>query len=779
MTYKAALDADARIAAKNALKIMAALRQTFDAKAVYEQYLSTQPNKSNNPAQDRARARAWAIMNVTPNMQALNTVMQRVLAEGYATGEIFAREQLFRARELKKSDDAYVDWANWKPGDRAAALLLRPPDAFQRLLQSQGIALKEMSQTTVRDIGNAVADAIELGMSADRSAKNIMRQVANPARALSIAITEQNRAISFATVQRYKEGGLQQMEWEVSDPCKICAQNTNQVVNIGSAFNSGDMQPPAHPHCRCVLLPVIPDFGDAPLPGATIIEPPTPAPVSTPNLFPTPKEQIDQTLALLRAGKPLDEGMDLYTALDARPFEPGQWEIIPRLAVKEAAIQNVSRALVFPMPREQIERTFFGPRIKKVDRDFIEKAVIYKNGTVEVQFSSTGLKLSEAERQMVLREVEKLQLANPKTRVVVHIDKNASGKYGWAYGGKQDLWVTPKTITEPKRAEGTFKMPVTESVTQFEYTLAHEWGHLIDDITSGVQSPLRTNLILKLKAEYPNAFKSGYSGENTKEFFAEMFTEYYRTGGKTPNLLVQAMAKEFGWKVPEVPGPKIGYVAAQKPADYFTPQKAMELQDGVPWRPEGENLYLKKVLDEQGFLGKPRVVTADEFKKTMDSGAIPLHRGVAGDTPEQVDQFVAQLLTGDTPYIGRGMFGDGTYFTDKPTTALKFAKEDRVGNPIEFGKTIEAALDPNAKIGYLEDIQKEFMATTEMTAAKKEFYFSYPQDFYEDASMWAAANGYDVIRIRNPIVNWETMEKLPDTYTIVLNRTALIIKEMP
>ncbi len=775
MSYKAALDADARIAAKNSLKIIAALRQTFDAKAVYEQYLSTQPNVTKNPAQDRARARAWAIMNVTPNMQAMNTVMQRVLAEGYVTGEAFADEQLRIARELKKADDAYIDWANWKPGDRAAALLLRPPKAFEQLLQSQGITLKEMSQTTVRDVGNAVADAIELGMSAERSAKNIMRQVANPARALSIAITEQNRAISYATVERYKQGGLQQMEWEVSDPCKICALNTNQVVNIGSAFNSGNTQPPAHPHCRCVLLPVIPDFGDAPLPGATIVAPP--APVSVPNLFPTPKEQIDQALATLQAGKPLNEALDIYQALDARPFEPGAWEIIPRMVVKEAAIQNISRVLVFPMARDQIERTFFGSRIKKVDQLFLEKAVIYKNGPVEVQFSSTGLTLTEAERRMVLREVEKLQITNPKPRAVIHIDKNASGKYGWAY--REDAYITPKTIKEPKRDEGTFKMPATSATTQFEYTLAHEWGHLIDDITNGVQSPIHANAIARLQREYPDAFRSRYSGENSKEFFAEMFTEYYRTDGKTPNLMVQAFAREFGWKVPEVPGPKVGYVAAQKPADYFTPQKAMELQDGVPWRPEGENLYLKKVLDEQGFLGKPRVVTADEFKKTMDSGAIPLHRGVAGDTPEQVDQFVAQLLTGDTPYIGRGMFGDGTYFTDKPTTALKFAKEDRVGNPIEFGKTIEAALDPNAKIGYLEDIQKEFMATTEMTAARKEFYFSYPQDFYEDASMWAAANGYDVIRIRNPIVNWETMEKLPDTYTIVLNRTALIIKEMP
>jgi hypothetical protein len=781
MSYKAALDADARIAAKNALKIMAALRQTFDAKAVYEQYLSTQPNKSNNPAQDRARARAWAIMNVTPNMQAMNTVMQRVLAEGYATGEAFADEQLRIAEELKKADDIYMDWANWKPGDRAAALLLRPPDAFQRLLESQGIALKDMSQTTVRDIGNAVADAIDLGMSAERSAKNIMRQVASPARALSIAITEQNRAISYATIERYKQGGLQQMEWEVSDPCKICAQNANQVVQIGQPFKSNDTQPPAHPHCRCVLLPVIPDFGDAPLPGATLVTPPviTPAPVITPSAFLTPKEEIEQIVTALQAGKPLDEGLAIYEALNAQPFEPGKWTILPRIAVKPAAVQNISRSYITPMAPSEVERYFFGSRIKKVDQLFLDKAVIYKSGPIEVQFSSTGLTLTEAQRQMVLREVEKLQLSNPKSRVVIHIDKNSSGKYGWAFGGKTDLWVTPRTITEPKRAEGTFKMPVTEGVTQFEYTLAHEWGHLIDDITEGAQSPLRANIIAKLKREYPDAFRSGYSGENSKEFFAEMFVEYYRTGGKTPNIMVQAFAREFGWKVPEVPGGAPVYVAAKKPANFFSPQKAMELEQGVPWRPDGENLYLKKILDEQGFLGKPRVVTADEFKKAVDSGALPIHRGVAGDTPEQVDQFIAQLLTGDTPYIGRGMFGDGTYFTDKATTALKFAKEDRFGNPIPFGKTIEAALDPRAKIGYLEDIQDEFMATTKMSEARKQAYYSYPQDFYEDASMWAAANGYDAIWIKNPVVNWKAGEAIPDVYTIILNRTALIIKEMP
>jgi hypothetical protein len=61
------------------------------------------------------------------------------------------------------------------------------------------------------------------------------------------------------------------MEWAVSDPCDICAKNDGQVIVIGQTFASGDQQPPAHPHCRCVLLPVIPGMEDEfAMPGAEI-----------------------------------------------------------------------------------------------------------------------------------------------------------------------------------------------------------------------------------------------------------------------------------------------------------------------------------------------------------------------------------------------------------------------------------------------------------------------------------------------------------------------------
>jgi SPP1 gp7 family putative phage head morphogenesis protein len=270
------LKADGRMAAKSAVKIRAALAQTADFKRIFQWYEETQPNISDNRAQDRARARAWVMLNVRVNMTAIIGVLERVYAEGWVTGEAGADDAVARGRLAKKAaDDDLIDWSLWFPGDEAAALLLRPSKAFQRFLASFGITLKDLTNTTVNDIGNSIADALEQGLSANQAAKLIRRNVASSSRALMIAITEQNRAMSAATINRYKEMQIMQMEWEVSDPCDKCAQNANQVVPVGGTFNSGDTQPPVHPNCRCALLPVIPDFGDEMPMGATLVGIPT------------------------------------------------------------------------------------------------------------------------------------------------------------------------------------------------------------------------------------------------------------------------------------------------------------------------------------------------------------------------------------------------------------------------------------------------------------------------------------------------------------------------
>jgi SPP1 gp7 family putative phage head morphogenesis protein len=810
MIWERALEADARLAARNSVKIRAAIAQSFNAKRVYEQYLTTQPAVSNKPAQDRARARAWVIMNVRVNMEPLKEVMLRVWAEGYVTGDAFADEQVSMARVAAKADDgSYVDWSNWKPGDQASALLLRPPKAFQQLLQMQSITFKDFSDTTVRDIGNAIADAIELGMTAERSAKNIARHVANPARALSIAITEQNRAISYATINRFKESEIQKMEWQTSSPCDKCAQNQGQVIEIGGTFNSGSTQPPVHPHCRCVLLPVIPDFDelDATPTGTTLVTPPI-APVLPPVVAPT-----------VIAPKPVsvNPGFAIYDEMDSRPFIPGQWEVVPREAMREVELSNIIRSRTTTIDRARAA-VIYDIHAKKMDRDFVAKGVVYKNGPIEVQFGGVGLGVKEEIRKQVIEEVEKLQISNPKDRAVVHITKDSKNKYGWAYLGQEDLWVTPKIVkdTELKVASaGKFKMPVTPTTTQFQYTLAHEWGHIVDNLSPGSmsrQTTRTTEVITKLKKEFPDAFKSGYSGENSKEFYAEMFTEYYRTSGATTNPLVQAMATEFGWKVPGgVVQPKpVPVPTAKEPTKAKTVKAKYSSQDdfdreaiiavtkikpnemgivtiwnGATQRYEEAFKYpgddrLKAILQAQGFTAKPTILSAQEFEVLEGLGTQILHRGLTPSATKSVDSMIKDFKEGDM-FVGTGVVGNGVYTGTDLSYVIKYAG----GKP---ENVMTMALSPKARTISVDDAKNgsKVFSTAFFDRAFKRPYQN-PQAgrfvdsfgdldeetfrqlgiIYQDPGRYAALNGYDAIKYSDD----------DGAVVVILNRGAVRVKE--
>ena len=810
MIWERALEADARLAARNAVKIRAAIAQSFDAKRVFEQYLSTQPAVSNKPAQDRARARAWVMLNVRVNMEPLKEVMLRVWAEGYVTGDAFAEEQVAMARVAQKADDgSYVDWDSWRPGDQASALLLRPPKAFQQLLQMQSITFKDFSDTTVRDIGNAVADAIELGMNANRSAKNIARHVANPARALSIAITEQNRAISYATLNRYKESEIEKVEWQTSSPCDKCAQNQGQVVAMGATFNSGGTQPPVHPHCRCVLLPVIPDFDeeDATPTGTTLITPPAP-PVLPPVVAPTVTAPTPVSV---------NPAFAIYDEMDNRPFIPGQWEVVPREAMREVELSNIIRSRVSKTDRARAAM-IYDIHAKKMDRDFVAKGVVYKNGPIEVQFGGTGLAVKEEIRKKVIEEVEKLQVSNPKNRAVVHITKDSKNKYGWAYLGQEDVWIVPKIVkdTELKvKSAGTFKMPVTPTTTQFQYTLSHEWGHIIDDLSPGSisrQSARTTEVIAKLKKEFPDAFKSGYSGENTKEFYAEMFTEYYRTGGQTTNPLVQAMATEFGWKAPEgLVKPKLmptaaptttaqpkKVVAKYKDQDSFDREEILKILDikenqigmvtiwnGATERYEEAFKYtgddrLKAILQAQGFTAKPTVLGATDFAVLEQLGTPIIHRGLTASATKSVDDMIKEFKDGEM-FVGTGVAGNGVYAGTNLNYVIKYAGD----NP---DNVITMALAPKAKVISMEDAKNgaSVFSNAFYDKAFKRPYTN-PQAgrfvdsfgditeeqarqlgiLFRDPGRYAALNGYDAIK---------HVDDDGGIY-VILNRGAVRVKE--
>lgn len=262
--------ADVRIAAKNSVTMRAALRASINARAIYEAYQDTHPFVTDNITQDRTRARAWAMLHVKIDTEPIAGALKKIYTDGFLLGLDASAEAIGQAKteynkaaitKAKKKEESpdYVDWNNWKPGNRAAALLYRPTGAFEKLLTDAGITSKKIAANGFDRIGTALADSIAAGFSPARAAKVITEKIGDPARALTIAITEQNRAMSLAAMENYQNGGVEKVEWSGANPCDICAPNEGQIVPTGEAFNSGDTEPPVHPNCRCAVLPVIDD----------------------------------------------------------------------------------------------------------------------------------------------------------------------------------------------------------------------------------------------------------------------------------------------------------------------------------------------------------------------------------------------------------------------------------------------------------------------------------------------------------------------------------------
>jgi hypothetical protein len=52
------------------------------------------------------------------------------------------------------------------------------------------------------------------------------------------------------------------VRWQAAEPCDECAEADDVVMPLGEDFPGVDVdQPPAHPNCRCVLVPADEDLG--------------------------------------------------------------------------------------------------------------------------------------------------------------------------------------------------------------------------------------------------------------------------------------------------------------------------------------------------------------------------------------------------------------------------------------------------------------------------------------------------------------------------------------
>ena len=270
---------DGRIAQGAAVKIRAALKQSVDAKKVITDYLHTHPTTSEFISQDRTRARAWAMHNVTLDHEALEVALRQHYADMYVTGVASTYDaygNLLRARKAEKKPvhnwdtmawaskvlENAVNWETWTPGNKATEALVRPPGGLEKLLGNTKIVSLDMKKSSYDLLGTKLADGFAIGASPTKLASMIEDSLSTPNRSLMIALTEGSRAANAAAVDSYAALGVEQIQWVASDPDDEECDIDGEITEVDGEFSNGlgaeDL--PVHPNCRCSTMALLPDF---------------------------------------------------------------------------------------------------------------------------------------------------------------------------------------------------------------------------------------------------------------------------------------------------------------------------------------------------------------------------------------------------------------------------------------------------------------------------------------------------------------------------------------
>jgi SPP1 gp7 family putative phage head morphogenesis protein len=184
-------------------------------------------------------AARWVRDKAQRLIEAIGQVIREALEEGWTAGTQTAVEQLQEQLEQVEADSG--------AGERLRALLDAAEVVIRSVADSRFNEMAEVLEQHRDDPG--------------RAARELRAVLQAPQWAETVAITETARAMSAATQATYQANRVQRKSWLLAPDqrvCPTCSANAAQgAIDTTDRFASGDMYPPAHPNCRCALMPVI------------------------------------------------------------------------------------------------------------------------------------------------------------------------------------------------------------------------------------------------------------------------------------------------------------------------------------------------------------------------------------------------------------------------------------------------------------------------------------------------------------------------------------------
>jgi hypothetical protein len=263
--WKKRQGAKTRLAARRAKLVRDALRASIDVDAVVNDFFAMGFTATTTTEETRA----YAKIHIRPNSKEMFNALQTIYVDSYTLGQDIAMSALAKAKINKAPSKAdlqramAINWDTWKPGNRAAANLIKPPRGLSDLLDRRGVTIQNVNRTTLDRIGTILGRALAKGETPASVRAELEDLLDDSDRALTIAQTEMSSAVSVASRELYEESGAELVEWIVADPCDLCQENADaSPIGIGDVFPSGDTEPPAHPNCVCDIAPYVVDTRD-------------------------------------------------------------------------------------------------------------------------------------------------------------------------------------------------------------------------------------------------------------------------------------------------------------------------------------------------------------------------------------------------------------------------------------------------------------------------------------------------------------------------------------
>jgi SPP1 gp7 family putative phage head morphogenesis protein len=263
--------------------------------------------------------------------------------------------------------------------------------------------------------------------------------------------------------------------------------------------------------------------------------------------------------------------------------------------------------------------------------------------------------------------------------------------------------------------------------------------------------------------------------EEKGEAIRQAYLAEYRRGGRRGDDDEDYDVDSHDLQAEEAPAEE---TPAKEEKDERVVVNGMDISETWTRREDEFEYAVEDVINAQGFDGLPKIVSAEEFDEAVKAAnggdGFIAQRTYSAPSQEVLDSYRDQLYNGKF-YVecsGGALYGQGMYCASNYNGVLSKKIESEMDGYIKLGSERTGAnfsyvetftLDPSAKIVDIHDLKEEKNNYANQFSGRER-----REILRMDNGAFAAMRGYDVI---------DCGERRDGQYTVILNRTKLIIKE--